>query len=67
MVRLILRVLVGTLFMGHGLQKLKGWFGTASRAPASSSRASGCARGSATPRRRVQPRRRAARCSRWGS
>ena len=27
MVRLILRVLMGTLFMGHGLQKLRGWFG----------------------------------------
>lgn len=27
MARLILRVLVGGLFMGHGLQKLKGWFG----------------------------------------
>jgi putative oxidoreductase len=27
MVRLILRVLVGALFMGHGLQKLRGWFG----------------------------------------
>jgi putative oxidoreductase len=23
----VLRVIVGTLFMGHGLQKLKGWFG----------------------------------------
>ena len=27
MVRLILRMLLGALFMGHGLQKLKGWFG----------------------------------------
>ena len=27
MVRFILRVLLGALFMGHGLQKLKGWFG----------------------------------------
>ena len=27
MARLILRVLLGGLFVGHGLQKLKGWFG----------------------------------------
>jgi putative oxidoreductase len=27
MARLILRALMGLLFMGHGLQKLKGWFG----------------------------------------
>jgi putative oxidoreductase len=27
MARLILRALVGLLFMGHGLQKLRGWFG----------------------------------------
>jgi putative oxidoreductase len=27
MARLILRTLVGVLFMGHGLQKLRGWFG----------------------------------------
>lgn len=27
MARLILRVLLGGLFMGHGLQKLRGWFG----------------------------------------
>ena len=27
MVRLILRTLMGVLFMGHGLQKLAGWFG----------------------------------------
>ena len=23
----VLRAIVGTLFMGHGLQKLAGWFG----------------------------------------
>lgn len=27
MARLILRTLMGVLFMGHGLQKLRGWFG----------------------------------------
>ena len=27
MIRLILRTLMGVLFMGHGLQKLRGWFG----------------------------------------
>jgi len=27
--RLVLRVLIGGLFVGHGLQKLKGWFGGA--------------------------------------
>jgi putative oxidoreductase len=27
MARLILRTLLGALFIGHGLQKLKGWFG----------------------------------------
>jgi putative oxidoreductase len=27
MARLILRTLMGVLFMGHGLQKLQGWFG----------------------------------------
>ena len=27
MARLILRVVLGGLFIGHGLQKLKGWFG----------------------------------------
>ena len=45
MVRLIMRVLVGTLFMGHGLPRISrdGSAATASRAPASSSRASGCA------------------------
>ena len=55
MVRLIMRVLLGALFMGTGSRSSRaGSAATASRAPASSSRASGCGRASATPRPRAR-------------
>ena len=66
--RLLLRLVVGGLFVGHGTQKLFGWFqGHGLDATAQGSSSSACARGGATRSQPARPRRAVAHCSRSGS